>query len=194
MRKTLKTFLSTVAVLMSAHTAQATNCSEWSRFSSSEDYLKPLSVPADQIGPHLSASKWSEGIEFTSRRKGDEIWLDIASYPGTTTAAGGPRAIMMVGRLADESFDRLVLSEEGEGVFAISERDLRSVGCRFIWGRTGGENPIALLREMYPPMVWYENGQPLSTAWDGSLLGDSQRAILIGTEVIIPKWVMSAVQ
>lgn len=182
----------TITVL--AGPAAARDCSEWPRFSSSQAYLQPLSVPASEIGDHLTASKWSDGIQVTSQRQGKDIWLDITHFPGTTTAAAGPRIIMMAGRLADESFSNLVLSDHGNGIFLISEPDIRSIGCRFIWGVEGGENPIALLREMYAKMVWFETHQPLSTRWNGSLLGDTMTATSINNDIVIPKWVMSAVK
>lgn len=179
--------------ILASTSASATDCRAWSRFDSSEAYLEPLSVPAGDIGEHLSASQWSRGITFTSVMKGDELWVDITSFPGETTAAAAPAAIMQIGRLADDSFKTLVLSDGEKGLFAIDEPDIRAVGCKFIWGRQGGENPVALLRDLYPPMRWYETGAPITTAWNGSLLGDSQLAMRIGTEVLIPKWVMSAV-
>ncbi len=187
-------FCSAVILTALATSAGATGCEKWSRFASQDDYLEPHSVPAAKIGKHLSASEWSQGIEFKSTRHGKEVWLDITSYPGETTAAGGSRAIMMVGRLMDENFEKLVLAEAGKGIFVISEPELRAIGCRFIWGKEGGENPIALMRELFKALRWYEGDRPLSTAWNGSLFGDTNNAISLHSEVLMPEWAMSAVK
>lgn len=187
-------FCAVLYVSSLAGPAAATDCAQWARFSSTQEYLQPLAVPADRIGSHLSASEWSSGVEIESEMHGDELWIDITSFPGDTTAAAGPRAIMMVGRLADESFSHLVLSDAGTGLFAISEPDIRSIGCQFIWGVEGGQNPIALMREMYAAMTHYGTGQPLSTRWNGNLLGDTTIAINVNNEIVLPGWVMSAVE
>ena len=101
---------------------------------------------------------------------------------------------MQAGRLADERFQRLVLAEAETGIFVIEEPALRAIGCRFIWGREGGENPIALIRDLFRNLVWYESGRPLSVRFSGSLLGDTSLAMSLNNELLIPKWVMSAVK
>lgn len=192
---TLISKLCSAGLLLSLATgAQAMDCSEWAHFSSSEEFLEPLSVPAKKIGKHLTSSEYSDGVVFSSRRKGKDVWLDIEKFPGTTTAIAGTRAIMMAGRLMDENFERLVLEDDGKPVFAISEPDLRAVGCQFIWAREGGQNPIALMRELYRAMVWYEDGRPMSAQWNGSLLGDTTLAASLSVDVLMPEWAMSAVE
>ena len=132
-----------IAILFSAATAaQATDCSKWPRFSSSEAYLKPLSVPAEDIGEFLTASKFTDGIVFN--------------------------------------------------IFSISQSQIRYIGCRFIWDREGGENPIALIREFYKALSWYPGGRPISTNWTGSLIGDTSLAVSLGNEVVMPQWAISA--
>lgn len=170
------------------------DCSSWSRFSSHEKYLAPLSVPAGSIGAHLTASEWSEGVRFTSELRDGDIWLDITHFPGTTTAARASSVIMMVGRLADDTFDRLVLANGTKGLFVIEREPLREIGCQFIWGREGGQNPVALLRDLYQNMAYYETGQPLSTNFNGSLLGDSTLALRLNNEVMLPAWVLDDIQ
>jgi hypothetical protein len=187
-------FCTAVMALGIATGAEATTCEEWSYFSSTEDFLEPLSVSSRRIGKHLTASEYSDGIVFSSKRRGKEVWLDIEKFPGDTSAIAGTRAIMMAGRLMDEGFERLVLEDDGKPVFSISEPDLRAVGCQFIWAREGGQNPIALMRELYRTMVWYEDGRPLSTLWNGSLLGDTNLAVQLSTQVLMPEWAMSAVE
>jgi len=177
-----------------AGSANATDCAAWPRFSSSEAYLTPLSVEVSKVGEFFSSYEYSQGIQFTSEMRGSELWLDIVEFPGTTTAAGAPRVVMQIGRLVKDDFETLVLSEDGEGLFAISEDNLRNIGCQFIWGREGGQNPIALIRELYKQMEYYETRLPLSTRWNGSLLGDTTLAMTLNNDLVLPKWVVSAIQ
>ena len=170
------------------------DCSAWSRFSSTEEYLEPLSVEAGKIGSHLSASEFSQGVEMRSEIRGDELWLDVEKYPGTTSAAIAPSLIMRVGRLADDSFQSLVLAHEGKGLFKIERDDLRKIGCRFIWGREGGENPIALMRELYQGLTYYETGAPLSRSFTGSLLGDTGLTMRLNNEVVLPAWILEDIK
>lgn len=192
----ISTFIAStfLATLMIAGPAGATDCSGWSIGRSTEDYLEPLSVPPRHIGAYLSASRFSDGVKFKSWMKGDELWLDITEYPGSTTAAAGPRAVMQVGRLAGPGFTRLVLADRGQGVFVFDEPDIRAIGCQFIWGREGGQNPIALLRMMYRSMKYYQSGQPVSTSFTGALLPDTSLALNIGSKVFMPGWALSALK
>lgn len=185
-----------LAILLASSAAQAAaaDCAAWPRFTSSEPYLEPLSVPAAEIGAHLTASSGSNGVRFSSEMRGRDLWLDIIHFPGQTTAATAPAAIMRTGRLADDSFDRLILSHDGTGLFAIDRAPLRNIGCRFIWGREGGENPIALLRELFKDLTYYETGQSLGTGFNGSLLGDTQLALQLNIEVLLPAWVLKDVR
>jgi hypothetical protein len=170
------------------------DCSAWPRFASTEEYLKPLSVEAVAIGPHLSASEYTQGVELHSEIRGDELWLDVVKYPGTTSAAIAPALIMRVGRLADDNFQSLVLAHEGNGLFKIERGDLRKIGCRFIWGREGGENPIVLMRELYQKLTYYETGAPLSRSFTGSLMGDTGLALNLNNEIVLPAWIFEDVK
>jgi len=190
--KVLRSLLLPGCILLSATSAEATSCSSWPQFSSTEGYLEPLSVPAGKIGDHLSASPHMDELKFTSELRDTELWLDIVDLPGEATAAAVPRAIMMTGRLTDDSFDTLVLMDQGQGIFALSEPDLRAIGCQFIWGREGGQNPIALMRDLYRSMTDYPTGLPLSTAFNGSLMGDTMLAVRLNNEQLVPKWALSA--
>jgi hypothetical protein len=177
-----------IALLLPA-TAFA-DCSNWSSFSSHEAYLEPLSVPAGEIGAHLTASPWTGGVKFHSELREGDLWLDIMEFPGATSAAVAPSVVMQVGRLADDGFGRLVLAHEGQGLFAIERAALRDIGCQFIWGREGGENPIALMRVLYRKMTYFETGQPISTRFSGHLLGDTSLALNINNEIVLPAWVV----
>ncbi|MFG6572468.1 hypothetical protein ACGYLO_12745 [Sulfitobacter sp. 1A13353] len=192
--KFVSSICSALMLFSLASGAQATDCSEWAYFSSSEEFLEPLSVPAKKIGKHLTVSEYSDDVVFSSRRRGKDVWLDIEDFPATSPAIAATRALMMAGRLMDENFERLVLEDDGNPIFAINEPELREIGCQFIWAREGGQNPLALMRELYQAMVWYEGGRPLSDQWNGSLLGDTGLAAKLSTEVLMPEWAMSAVE
>lgn len=100
----------------------------------------------------------------------------------------------MIGRLSDESFERLVLVDGDQSLFYISEADLRSVGCRFIWRRQAGENPIALMRDFYSNLRDYDTDRPVVVGMNGSLLGDTQRVLTANNEVVLPAWIVSAIE
>lgn len=173
--------------------AHATDCDNWPQFSSTEAYLEPLSVNAGDMGDHMNNWEWSDGVQFSTELRDEELWLDILSFPGEASAAVAGRTIMQIGRLASEDFDRLVLADDGTGLFLIEKPDLRRIGCQFIWGREGGQNPIALIRDMYRSLAHYPSGAPLSTAFTGSLMGDTSLALKLNNEVLIPKWAVSAI-
>ena len=190
MRALLVSALFTALIL--PEESHATDCSRWSRFPSNEAYLQPLSVSAAEIDGHLNGSMDLEGIEIAVDLDGGDLLLDVLSYPGDLTAAAALRVVFMIGRLSDESYDRLVLIDKGEHLFYINEPDLRSVGCRFIWRRQGGENPIALMRDFYSDLRFFDTDQPVVRGLSGSLLGDTQRVLQANNEVVLPAWIVSA--
>lgn len=191
----LKTIgLSLFAIGLTATQSLATDCSHWQIGRSADRTLPPLSVPAAQIGRALSARDMNDGVQFKSWMKGGDLWLDITRYPGEVTAAVGPRSVMQAGRLAGPGFRRLVLADQGRGVFSIDEPNLRAIGCQFVWNQQGGQNPIALMRMLFQSMRYYESGQPLSNGFNGSLMGDTSLALGLSTKVFMPGWAMSAVQ
>jgi hypothetical protein len=183
-----------LALLLDPSASQATDCSRWSRFESSEAYRQPLSVSASDIDDHLNGSVDLEGVDIAAELAGRDLQLDVLHYPGGVTAAAALRFVFMIGRLSDESYDRLVLMDEGEPLFYISEPDLRSVGCRFIWRRQGGENPIALMRDFYSNLYFFGTDQPVVRGLNGSLLGDTQRILQANNEVVLPSWIVSAIE
>lgn len=191
----IRTIQATVLLgLMASGPANATDCSSWSIGRSTEAYLAPLSVPPAKIGAYLSASQYAGGVKFKSWMKGKELWLDITDYPGSASAAMGPSSVMQVGRLAGPGFTKLVLADGGKGVFSVDEPALRSIGCQFIWGHKGGQNPIALMRMLFRSMKSYQTGQPLSTGFTGALLPDTNLALQINNKVFMPGWALSAVK
>jgi hypothetical protein len=194
MSKILLLVITSFFALIGFDAAAQSNCSAWSRFSSSEDYLEPLSVEPEKIGPHLTASEYSQGVVLTSELRDDELWVDVVSFPGSTSAAVAPSLIMRIGRLANNDFEGLVLAHEGQGLFRIEREDLRKIGCQFIWGREGGENPIALMRDLYKALTYYDSGAPLSRAFNGNLLGDTGLTMRLNNEVVLPAWILEDIK
>lgn len=91
-------------------------------------------------------------------------------------------------------FDALVLVDNGTPIFLVDEGIAREVGCQFIWGREGGENPIHLLRILMKNLKRYDTGQPVTTGFTGHLLGDTTLAMRVNNEVLAQEWAISAVQ
>ncbi|WP_288929228.1 hypothetical protein [uncultured Maritimibacter sp.] len=189
----LKAF-SIISVLIAPTAAFATDCTAWRSFVASEDYLKPLSLSPSEVAVVLNASEYSSGLEVSTELRGQELWLDITLFPGDAPAVAGTAAIMKVGRLVDADFDALVLSDDGTPIFSISEPVSRELGCQFIWGREGGENPIHLMRILMKNLMRYETGKPVATGFTGSLLGDTNLALQINNEVLVPEWAFSSIR
>jgi hypothetical protein len=189
----IKRTLLAALICLPATQGMATDCSSWGRFSTTSADLEPLSIAAAKIGPHLSEINTSDHVRMSSQLKGGELWLDVDELAGTTSLVAFPRMIFQTGRLADESFDLLVLADGDRGLFSLKETELRAMGCQFIWGREGGQNPIALMRDLYKSMRHYETDQLISTHFNGSLLGDTNLALRLNNEVVLPAWIKSAI-
>lgn len=173
--------------------ASATDCSAWPRFSTTEDYLRPNSQPAAEVDDFLNTSEFSSGLVLEAQLHGDELWVDILKFPGHSSAAIGMAAIMKIGRLVDADFEKLVLADNGNPAFFIYEPVAREIGCQFIWGREGGQNPIYLMRILAMNLHRYETNALVATGFTGSLLGDTKLALSINTEILLPDWALSAV-
>lgn len=171
----------------------ATDCSRWPQFSSREPHLQPLSIPAAQIDVYLNGSPDMEGIEISANLIGRDLYVDVLHYPRTVTVAAALRVVFMIGRLSNESFDRLVLVDGDQALFYIAEPALRSVGCKFIWRQQGGENPIALMRDFYSALRHHDTDRVVVVGLNGSLLQDTQRVLQANNEVVLPAWIVSAI-
>lgn len=182
-----------ISAIFSPTLVYATDCSAWSRFSSTEEYLSPLSLKPNDLAVALNTSEYSSGLEVSIMQRGTELWLDITRFPGDAPVVTGTAAIMKVGRLLDADFEKIVLADNDTPLFFIEEPVLREIGCQFIWGREGGENPIHLMRILMKNLIRYETGQPVTTGFTGHLLGDTTLAMRINNEVLAPEWAMSAV-
>lgn len=172
----------------------ATDCTAWARFSTSDPHQQPLSVSLDKLQNHLNASPLNKGIIYGVSQKGRTLELDVLHFPGTVEALAGLRTVFQIGRIADESFDTLVFVDAQERLFSIAEPELRSLGCQFIWGRKGGQNPIALMRLFFHALKDAQTGRPAVAGFTGSLLGDTNLALSAHNEIFLPRWVLSAVE
>ena len=183
-----------IAFVFACSPVWATDCSQWKMFATTAKYLEPLSVPASKLQNHLNASSWSDGVIVDVAMNERELWMDIVYFPGETQAAAAVRIAFQVGRLTDEDFDKFVMAEDGRGVFSIDEPALREIGCQFIWGKEGGQNPIALMRHFFKELKRYETGAPVFSGFTGSLLGDTTLALDVHNSFFVPEWVMSSVE
>ena len=179
-------FLSLPAVV------EATDCREWSNFSTNEEYLEPISFTPAALVSELNKSSYSNGLQISISENGSELWMDITRFPGDAAVVTATAAIMKVGRLVNHDFDILVLSDGESAIFQIVEPVAREIGCQFIWGREGGQNPIHLMRILMRNLQHYETGSFVSDGFTGHLLGDTTLAMDINNQILIPDWAMSA--
>lgn len=163
-------------------------------FSAKNETSAPTSVAVTDISAFLSAAPWSEGVRVAAHQKGGEVWLDVTEFPSKVTAAAAARTAWLIGRVIDTDAGSVVFSDGGEGVFQIELGILKNIGCRFVIGEQAGENPIALMREFYDAVTHYDTGARVAPTFTGSLLGDTNAALVTNNEVFVPKWVLSAVK
>lgn len=135
----------------------------------------------------------ADGIGFMVKNTPNELWLDIVSYPGDVTVAASTRVLFIVGRVTRPEYKLLVLADNGIPLFKISYEDIHRIGCQFVWGEEGGQNPIALMRELVDSLRHYENGERVAPEFTGSLLGDTTLTIDTLNKIVTPMWVMRTV-
>jgi len=153
------------------------------------------SVAVSELETFLDTFPTAEGIKFSLEEKPDELWIDVVEYPGDVTVAAASRILFIIGRIADGEFGSLILADAGEGLFQISEADIRAIGCQFVWGVEGrGQNPIALLRQFADSIEYYETGQRVAQPFNGSLMGDTTKAMAVLNEAVNPNWVLRTVE
>jgi hypothetical protein len=172
----------------------ATDCSEWPQFQTSEPDLAPKSLQLSDLQNVLNAGTSAEGMIFDFRPVDRDIWVDVTYVPGNATALAGMRTAFMAFRLLSDDFDNFVFSDDKVGLYKISEPVAREIGCQFIWGKEGGQNPIYLLRVFFKSLMNYEDSQPAVVGFNGSLLGDTNVAMQFNNEVFVRKWLLTAVQ
>ena len=156
---------------------------------------EPNSIAVSELGNFLTTFPTAEGIKFEVEVKPDELWIDVLEYPGEVTVAAASRILFIIGRIADGEFGSLVLADAGEGLFRIPENDIRAIGCQFVWGVEGrGQNPIALLRQFADTLTYYDTGRRVALPFNGSLLGDTNKAMAVLNEAVNPQWVLRTVE
>lgn len=148
-------------------------------------------VPAGEIGPALAAAPSLRDLAFTSELHGRELWLDVTRFPATGRLTEVAQALLGVARLADDTFDLLVLADNGRGLFAISEPDLRAAGCSYLGAAPGVVNPLQMLHDLARGFGDYRTGKPLATGFGGGLRADTELALSVVGDVILPQWALS---
>jgi hypothetical protein len=146
------------------------------------------------ISDFVKAAAWSDGIRLTAEEHGDDVLLDVVEFPGTTSVAATSRVVWLIGRVMETDASRVVFVDEGKQLFAIDALVLKDLGCRFVVGEEAGENPIALMREFYDGVVDAGSGKRIAPVYTGSLLGDTNAAMVANNDVFVPAWVTSAVK
>lgn len=87
-----------VSTIAPAPTAlYATDCSAWSQFYTSQNYLEPLSIDPLEVDDTLNASEFSRGLEISTELRGRELWIDVLSFPGDAPVVTGTAAIIKLG-------------------------------------------------------------------------------------------------
>ncbi|WP_209833802.1 hypothetical protein [Ruegeria sp. HKCCE3926] len=156
---------------------------------------EPNSVAVSDLDVFLATFPAAEGIKFKVEAKPGELWIDVLEYPSGVTVAAASRMLFIIGRIADGEFGSLVLADTNEGMFQISENEIRAIGCQFVWGVEGrGENPIALIRQFADGLTYYDSGRRVAAPFNGSLLGDTSKAMAVLNEAVNPQWVLRTVE
>jgi hypothetical protein len=150
------------------------------------------SVSVRDLQRFLDTAPVFDGITFSATMNSDELWLDVVRYPGNVTALASIRTILVVGRVVQPEYSKLVLADAGGGVFEISYEAIHKIGCQFVWGSQGaGQNPIALNRDLIDNMRVYGTNERVAPPFNGSLLGDTGKMVNAFNEVVYPRWLLS---
>jgi hypothetical protein len=174
--------------------AWATDCSSWSDFTSTNPLLLPQSVEISRAQDYINGLETSEGVIFDIEQRENELWIDIVYVPNDATVISGLRAVMQLGRLVAGEFDRIVLSNDGKGVYQLSEATIREIGCQFIWGEEGGQNPIYLMRVFFENLELYPSGDKAVSGFTGRLFADTNIAMEFHNKQFAPAWMLSALE
>ena len=152
------------------------------------------SVDRESLEPFLRTLPAAEGIGFAVKNTSKEVWVDITTYPGEVTLLAATRVVFILGRMVKPGYDYLVLADNGEPVFKIGYDDIHRIGCQFVWGEEGGQNPIALIRDFVDSLRYYSNGARVAPEFPGSLFGDTNIAVSTMNEIVNPQWVLRSVK
>lgn len=164
-------------------------------YSGTPDLAPANSTPNNQLQSFVNdRAQWSDGVKIKVVDRGSELWLDVTEFPGSTLAVAGLRIVWLVARISSGSQKAIVFVDGDSPIFMIDSVTLKDQGCRFVIGGQGGENPIALIREFFDALRYYDNAARVSPFYNGSLLGDTSTAMGVHNDVFLPKWILSAVR
>lgn len=150
------------------------------------------SVSVSNLQRFLDTAPVFDGITFSVTTQGDELWLDVVKYPGDVSALASVRTILVIGRVVQPDYAKLVLADTGRGIFEIPYEALHKIGCQFVWGIQGaGQNPIALNRDLIDNMRDYATNERVAPPFNGSLLGDTSKMVNAFNDVVYPRWLLS---
>ena len=174
--------------------ASSTDCSAWPEFSSVDPALQPQSVAVSDIQNYINGLVTSEGVVFDIENQDNELWIDIVYVPDNATVISGLCAVMQLGRLVSGDFEKIVLSDEGKGIYQLPEPKLREIGCQFIWGAEGGQNPIYLIRVFFENLEMYPDAKKAVSGFSGHLMGDTNLAMEYHNNQFAKQWILSALE
>lgn len=151
---------------------------------------KPFSVPLSKIQNRINNDPSADGIILSTSTRNGVLCIDIKEMPGETSAAAVLRVVMMIGRLAEDTYTEMLFVDEGEDVFVIDGEKIREIGVQFVWGEEGkGQNPIHLIR-LFADALRTPDGQRVAPPMTGSLLGDTHKALEMINKRFHPEWTM----
>lgn len=164
------------------------NCSR-GQFSGPWPEHRIAHYPIDDFRATFNGSDHFGGLDITLTEVGDTIEMDAIAVPGDASAVVAVRAIFILGRALETEAETLVLTQDGTAVFSFAMADIHAIGCRFVWGvDVTSENPIALMRELADSARYAQTGRRAAPAFNGSLLGDTNRALTFINEGLYPAW------
>ena len=180
-----------ISFCVAAGASRADACAAWRLATSASAPPGHAFVPAGDVGPALSAASSLGDLAFESELRGRELWLDVTRFPATGRLTEVAQALLGVAQLADDSFDLLVLADNGQGIFAIAEPDLRAAGCPYLGAAPGVANPLRLLHDLARGFGDYRTGKPLAPEFGGGFRADTELALSVVGDMILPRWALS---
>jgi len=189
----MKRVILAVSFCLMGNMVQANSCGD-KYFAGTLPEHEVGSVELSELANFLDTFPTADGIKFDVDIRPNELWIDVLEYPGDVTMAAASRILFIIGRIADGEFGELVLADNGEGLYKISEESIRAIGCQFVWGVEGrGQNPIALIRDFADNLEYYDSGQRVAARFTGSLLGDTTAAMDVLNKYVNRNWVLRTV-